>query len=56
MEETTEPVSFYQAVGGEQTFRRLVHSFYRRVAADPRSARSTRAGTSGRPRSTSGCS
>ena len=35
MEETTEPVSFYQAVGGEQTFRRLVHSFYRRVAADP---------------------
>jgi hemoglobin len=35
MEETTEPVSFYQAVGGEPTFRRLVHSFYRRVAADP---------------------
>jgi hemoglobin len=35
MEETTEPVSFYQAVGGEQTFRRLVHSFYRRVAGDP---------------------
>src|SRR5215470_18629546 len=34
MEETTEPVSFYQAVGGEQTFRRLVHSFYRRVAGD----------------------
>ena len=35
MEETTGPVSFYQAVGGEQTFRRLVHSFYRRVAGDP---------------------
>ena len=35
MEQTTEPVSFYQAVGGEQTFRRLVHSFYRRVAGDP---------------------
>src|SRR5262252_8601037 len=35
MEETTEPVSLYQAVGGEQTFFRLVHSFYRRVAADP---------------------
>ena len=35
MEETTEPVSFYQAVGGEQTFRRLVHSFYRRVEGDP---------------------
>src|SRR5215831_13997436 len=35
MEETTEAVSFYQAVGGEQTFRRLVGSFYRRVAGDP---------------------
>jgi Truncated hemoglobins len=35
MEETTEPISFYQAVGGEQTFRRLVASFYRRVAGDP---------------------
>src|SRR5215472_9525292 len=34
MEETSEPVSFYQAVGGEQTFYRLVHSFYRRVAGD----------------------
>jgi hemoglobin len=27
--------SFYEAVGGEDTFRRLVHGFYRRVAADP---------------------
>jgi hemoglobin len=35
MEEITEPVSFYQAVGGEQSFHRLVHSFYRRVAGDP---------------------
>ena len=35
MEETTEPVSFYQAVGGERIFRDLVHSFYRRVAGDP---------------------
>ena len=35
MDQTTEPVSFYQAVGGEQTFRRLVHSFYSRVAGDP---------------------
>ncbi len=27
--------SFYEAVGGEETFQRLVHAFYRRVAADP---------------------
>jgi hemoglobin len=27
--------SFYAAVGGEDTFRRLVHEFYRGVAADP---------------------
>jgi hemoglobin len=27
--------SFYEAVGGEPTFRRLVHAFYRRVAEDP---------------------
>lgn len=27
--------SFYDAVGGEQTFRRLVSRFYRGVAADP---------------------
>jgi hemoglobin len=26
--------SFYEAVGGEVTFERLVHAFYRRVAAD----------------------
>jgi hemoglobin len=35
MDSTTEPVSFYEAVGGEETFRRLVHVFYERVAADP---------------------
>jgi hemoglobin len=29
------PASFYEAVGGEETFRRLVASFYRKVAADP---------------------
>jgi hemoglobin len=29
------PTTFYQAVGGEPTFRRLVAAFYRRVAADP---------------------
>ena len=27
--------SFYAAVGGEETFRRLVHRFYQGVAADP---------------------
>ena len=35
MDITTEPASFYEAVGGEETFRRLVHAFYQRVAADP---------------------
>ncbi|HEX6470790.1 MAG TPA: globin [Streptosporangiaceae bacterium] len=28
-------VSFYEAVGGEETFRRLVHRFYQGVADDP---------------------
>ena len=31
----TQSISFYDAVGGEPTFRRLVAGFYRRVAADP---------------------
>ena len=35
MNATTEPTSFFHAVGGEETFYRLVHSFYRKVAADP---------------------
>jgi hemoglobin len=35
MSTSTEPVSFYEAVGGEETFRRLVHTFYQGVAADP---------------------
>ncbi len=35
MNATTEPDSFFEAVGGEETFRHLVHSFYRKVAADP---------------------
>ena len=35
MDITTEPASFYEAVGGEDTFRRLVHAFYQGVAADP---------------------
>ena len=34
MNETTE-LSFYDAVGGEETFWRLVHRFYQLVAADP---------------------
>jgi len=29
------PRSFYEAVGGEETFTRLVHRFYQEVAADP---------------------
>ncbi|WUU92756.1 globin [Spirillospora sp. NBC_01491] len=28
-------VTFYEAVGGEETFRRLVHRFYQGVAGDP---------------------
>ncbi|WP_433335255.1 globin [Spirillospora sp. CA-294931] len=28
-------MTFYEAVGGEETFRRLVHRFYEGVAADP---------------------
>jgi len=28
-------ISFYEAVGGEETFRRLVHRFYAGVAGDP---------------------
>jgi hemoglobin len=34
MDETTN-TSFYEAVGGEETFHRLTHLFYQRVAADP---------------------
>ena len=34
-EESGTTVSFYQAVGGEETFTRLVHRFYQEVAADP---------------------
>jgi hemoglobin len=30
-----QAMTFYDAVGGEPTFRRLVAGFYRRVAADP---------------------
>jgi hemoglobin len=34
MDESTE-LSFYDAVGGEETFRRLVSRFYQEVANDP---------------------
>ncbi|SPT49316.1 globin [Actinomadura madurae] len=30
-----EQVTFYEAVGGEETFHRLVHRFYQGVASDP---------------------
>jgi hemoglobin len=34
MSETSAP-TLYEAIGGEETFRRLVHRFYQEVAADP---------------------
>ena len=34
-EENGAPVSFYEAVGGQETFTRLVRRFYEEVAADP---------------------
>ena len=33
--DNTGELSFYEAVGGEETFRRLTHLFYQGVAADP---------------------
>jgi hemoglobin len=35
MGDVARPESLYEAVGGEETFRRLVESFYTGVAADP---------------------
>jgi hemoglobin len=32
---TEESVSFYDAIGGEDVFRRLVHRFYEGIAEDP---------------------
>ncbi|WP_030345194.1 globin [Streptomyces sp. NRRL S-1022] len=32
---TLQEQTFYEQVGGEETFRRLVHRFYEGVAADP---------------------
>jgi hemoglobin len=34
-EHSGQPVTFYEAVGGEETFTRLVRRFYQEVAADP---------------------
>jgi hemoglobin len=34
-EETAEPQTFYEAVGGAPTFRKLVARFYQGVAEDP---------------------
>src|SRR6185437_11341 len=34
-EESATPISFYEAVGGEETFSRLTRRFYEEVAADP---------------------
>ena len=34
-EPATNPRNFYEAVGGEETFRRLTRLFYQGVAADP---------------------
>jgi hemoglobin len=33
--ERSRPDTFYEAIGAEETFRRLVHRFYAGVAADP---------------------
>lgn len=35
MNDSGDTPTLYEAVGGEDTFRRLVHGFYRRVADDP---------------------
>src|SRR5216683_4618937 len=35
MDDEREELSLYEAVGGEETFRRLVHRFYQGVAGDP---------------------
>ena len=49
-------ISLYEAVGGEPTFRRLVHRFYEEVAADPQLRPVYPSRDLGRPRSTCGCS
>jgi hemoglobin len=35
MTESMKPPTLYEAVGGDETFRRLVDGFYARVATDP---------------------
>jgi hemoglobin len=34
-DQSGQPVTFYEAVGGEEAFTRLVRRFYQEVAADP---------------------
>ena len=34
-QDSRQPVTFYEAVGGEETFTRLVRRFYQEVADDP---------------------
>ncbi|GMA18672.1 hypothetical protein GCM10025862_06930 [Arsenicicoccus piscis] len=45
--------TFYDEIGGHETFVRLVHGFYEGVADDPRCGRSTRRRTSAPP--SAGC-
>ncbi len=51
-----EQVTFYEAVGGEETFHRLVHRFYRASRKTPTFAPCTPRRTSAPPRSGCGCS
>ena len=48
--------TFYEAVGGEETFSRLTRRFYEEVAADPGLRPVYPSKDLGRPRSTCGCS
>ncbi|GDY53676.1 hypothetical protein SVIO_042990 [Streptomyces violaceusniger] len=50
---TLQEQTFYEQVGGEQTFRRLVHRFYQGVAEDPLLRPMYPRRTWGRPRSDS---
>ena len=55
MDDTRE-LSFYEAAGGEETFRRLTRLFYEGVAEDPALRAVYPSKDLGRPRSTCGCS
>ena len=52
----SQPVSFYEAVGGEEFFTRLVHRFYQGVADDPALRPVYPAKDPGPPRNTCDCS